>query len=416
MTEKRISSLLTLLVLTVMTAFGVSPEQAVERFVKASGLRPGSVAVKIVDLKDGKTVGEYNGSTPLVPASIMKSVTTAALLDKVGPDYRYHTQVYLDGPMDMGIVRGNLVIEGAMDPSLNSRSEPVSEEFVGEIVDRLKLLGIHKIEGRIIVDQSKFEGNSRPASWQKEDFKETYGTGSHSFNFESNSNGKFSVENPAKVFESRLLSRLAKEGILIDMKDLGDGSRERILDHVSAPIDEIMRSCMMRSDNLFAESMLRTYGKLNGGNGSTEEAAEEETEMWRKKKMPMEGVRIIDGSGLSRQNRVTADFMTSVLRSMSGNPYYASFFPLAGQEGTLKKFLAATPLDSYVAMKTGSMKGIQCYAGYKLDEDYVPTHAIVIMMNDITGSRTKAKTAAEKMLLSIFEQPTDNKDEERETE
>lgn len=160
---------------------------------------------------------------------------------------------------------------------------------------------------------------------------------------------------------------------------------------------------MMRSDNLFAESMLRTYGKLEGCNGSTTEATEREIALWTTKNLPLEGVIIVDGSGLSRSNRVTADFMSELLMSMSNNPHYASFFPLAGQEGTLKSFLAETPLDSYVAMKTGSMRGIQCYAGYKLDEDYAPTHVIVIIMNDITKSRDRAKKAAENMLLSIFQ-------------
>ena len=159
---------------------------------------------------------------------------------------------------------------------------------------------------------------------------------------------------------------------------------------------------MMRSDNLFAECMLRTYGKLNGGDGSTADAAEKEAAMWKKKGMPLDGVNIIDGSGLSRSNRVTADFMTSVLKDMADNEVYASFFPLAGQEGTLKSFLAGTPLDSYIAMKTGSMKGIQCYAGYLLDENYAPTHTVVIIMNDITGSRDRAKKAAQEMLLGIF--------------
>ena len=49
--------------------------------------------------------------------------------------------------------------------------------------------------------------------------------------------------------------------------------------------------------------------------------------------------------------------MTGMLGVMGDNATYASFFPLAGQEGTLKSFLAETPLDSYIAMKTGSMKG-----------------------------------------------------------
>ncbi len=54
-----------------------------------------------------------------------------------------------------------------------------------------------------------------------------------------------------------------------------------------------------------------------------------------------------------------------------------------------------------MAMKTASMKGIQCYAGYKLDEEFAPTHSIVIIMNDI-GPRASARKAAEELLLGIF--------------
>lgn len=374
----------------------------VERFVKASGIKPESVAVMITDLSDNNVIGSHNISTPLIPASIMKSVTTAALLNKVGPNYRYHTGIFIDGPLDMGILRGNLVIVGACDPSVNSMSEPYGQNIIEEITDALRLAGINKIEGKIIIDESEFAGSPRPDSWMAADFRESYGTGIHAFNFENNARGGRSVENPSSVFISRLKSALAKEMISIDEKDLGIGKRTQIFDHVSPPIDEIMRSCMMRSDNMFAEAMLRTYGKLEGKDGSTPSAANREYAFWVERKMPMEGVEIIDGSGLSRQNRVTAEFMNGILTQMSGDATYASFFPLAGQEGTLKKFLAETPLDSYIAMKTGSMKGIQCYAGYKLDEDYVPTHSVVIIMNDIVGKRDRVRKAAENMLLDIF--------------
>ncbi len=110
---------------------------------------------------------------------------------------------------------------------------------------------------------------------------------------------------------------------------------------------------------------------------------------------------LIDGSGLSRSNRVTADFINGILQRMGTNEDYASLMPLAGQGGTLAEFLKSTALDAYVAMKTGSMKGIQCYAGYKLDEEFAPTHSIVIIMNDI-GPRASARKAAEELLLGIF--------------
>lgn len=386
-------------------AYAVDPQEAVKTFTRTNGVNPGSVAVKITDLSTGKTIGAHNTNKSLVPASIMKSVTTAALLRTTGPDYRYKTTVYTDGPLDMGILRGNLIIEGACDPSLNSTVEPYGTDILQEITETLKNMGINKIEGMIIVDEEQFAGSPRPASWQAADFSQSYGTGSHAFNFENNASGRRSIENPKGIFLTRLKNNLTKSGISVDGKDLGEGERKAVFVHMSPTIDEIMRSCMMRSDNLFAESMLRTYGKLNLGDGSTEDAASKEYAMWKKRQMPLDGVTIIDGSGLSRSNKVTADFMTAVLSSMADNEVYASFFPLAGQDGTLKKFLAETPLDSYIAMKTGSMKGIQCYAGYLLDDNYAPTHTVVIIMNDITGSRDRAKKAAQKMLLDIFTEP-----------
>ena len=391
-----------LLLVKATLLMAVTSEEAVRKFVNTCGIRPESVAVMIVNLADGDTLGQHNTSMPLLPASIMKAVTTATLLEKASADYRYHTPIYIDGPLDMGILRGNLIVEGACDPSVNSAVEPFGQDIIEEITDALRLAGITKIEGNVLIDETAYGGTPRPASWHPSDFKEAYGTGIHTINFENNANGRKSVENPSRVFMSRLKRALSAEMITIDGKDLGEGKRTLLFDHVSPPVDEIMRSCMMRSDNMFAEAMLRTYGKLEGKDGSTETAATRELAYWTDRDMPMEGVEIIDGSGLSRSNRVTADFMTGMLGVMGDNATYASFFPLAGQEGTLKSFLAETPLDSYIAMKTGSMKGVQCYAGYKVDENYMPTHSVVIIMNDITGSRSKAKKAAETMLLEIF--------------
>lgn len=382
--------------------WSASGDEAMAEFLRRNGVPDNSVSVKIIDLADGSIIASHNESVPLVPASIMKSVTTAALLETTGPDWRYHTRIFIDGPNDFGYLRGNLIIEGACDPTVNSNKEPFSEDIIQEITDALTYQRINRIEGSIIIDENNFDGAPRPTSWAKEDCSKYYGTGSHAFNYSDNATGERAVHNPSANFISQLKKNLTYHGIDIEDNPMSEGKRIQIHDHLSAPIDEIMRSCMMRSDNLFAESILRTYGKIQGGDGSTTEAVSREIGLWKNKNLPLDGVEIIDGSGLSRDNRMTANFMTALLSDMSSNPYYASFFPLAGQEGTLKKFLAGTPLDSYVAMKTGSMKGIQCYAGYKLDDDFAPTHAIVIIMNGITNSRDRAKKAAEKLLLSIF--------------
>ena len=159
---------------------------------------------------------------------------------------------------------------------------------------------------------------------------------------------------------------------------------------------------MRRSDNMFAESLLRTYSLARKHKGSTAEGARLEMDYWRKKGVDSEGVNVVDGSGLSRSNRLTAKFLGEVLAQMADNVDYVSYFPLAGQEGTLRNFLKDSELDSYIAMKTGSMNGIQCYAGYKLDEDYAPTHVVVVMVNNMTSARSNLRKEVATMLLEIF--------------
>ena len=227
-------------------------DDALKEFLKKNGIPSGSVSVKIVDLADGSVVASHNADKPLVPASIMKSVTTAALLESAGPDWQYHTRIYIDGPSDFGYLRGNIIVEGACDPTLNSDKEPFSQDIVEEICQTLSSLRIDRIEGSILIDEKNFKGASRPSSWAKEDCNKYYGTGSHALNYSDNANGDHAVNNPSNTFISTLKKRLQAQGIELEDKPISEGKRIQIYDHASAPLDEIMRSCMMRSDNLFA--------------------------------------------------------------------------------------------------------------------------------------------------------------------
>ena len=391
--KSEISRLMMLLAL-LLVCISVRAD-VMEEFAAARGVNGGQSAFIVLDLNSGEVIASHNPAEPLVPASIMKSVTTAALLSHLDEDYRYETKIYTEGPVREGVLEGNLLVVGSGDPSLNSKYVNNNSDICQEIANALRSAGISQIKGKIVVDEEIWSGPSVPQSWMSGDLPHAYGTGSHGLNFEDNASGSRSVANPAAVFSTRLKSVLTRYGISVTNESLRQGDSKLLFTHTSVPLDEIMRSCMMRSDNQYAEALLRTYGVVVNGKGNTEKSARHEMEYWRKQKAPMSGVNIIDGSGLSRQNRVTAN------ASKASNPYYASFFPLAGQEGTLKSFLAGTPLDGYVAMKTGSMRGIQCYAGYKLDDNYVPTHVIVVIMNEI-GDRGRAREAVKKALLQLF--------------
>ncbi len=400
---------ITLLVLLVMvaTAFAATP---LDRFLNCKSVAAGSTAVLVQDLATGETLVAHNTDRPLLPASIMKTVTIAGLLQEKGPDERFHTYVYADGPIKGNTIEGDLLIMGGGDPTLGANCLPESADIADEIIAAFNHKGITIINGDIRVDTSLYTGPACPPSWAAGDLNEAYGTGCHALNFRRNATGSRAVKNPESVFLSYLSSRLRSAGISIagttkvGTEGLSDKEEStELLDHVSDVYAEVMRSCMMRSDNLFAENLLRTFGIARGKEGSTEAAASEMLSYWKAAGIPTKGVTLIDGSGLSRSNRVTANFINGILRTLGDNEDYASFMPLAGQEGTLSDFLKGTELDAYVAMKTGSMKGIQCYAGYKLDEQFAPTHSIVIIMNDI-GTRSVARKAAENLLLEIFDE------------
>lgn len=378
-----------------------------EDFLRNKAVNAETTAVLVKNLQTGEVLASHNADASLLPASIMKTVTIAALLKEAGPNEQFHTRVYADGQIADGKIKGDLVIIGGGDPTLGANCLPESADIGEEIVDVLKNLGIKEIEGCVRIDTSFYKGPACPPSWVKEDRRESYGTGSHALNFRRNAAGSRAVSNPEVIFARYIESALNSTGIKtsgtkIDSEWLhGEAEAQLLLDHVSDIYAEVMRSCMMRSDNLFAENLLRTFALARGKEGSTADGAAEMMNYWSHHGVPLKGVNIIDGSGLSRSNRVTADFISEILNMMNADEDYSTFMPLAGQEGTMSDFLKDTALDSYVAMKTGSMRGIQCYAGYKLDEYFAPTHTIVIIMNGI-GSRQQARHAAERLLLELF--------------
>ncbi|MCM1377553.1 MAG: D-alanyl-D-alanine carboxypeptidase [Prevotella sp.] len=375
---------------------------ALNNLLRSSAIDSTHFAILVTDLASGEVLADFASDQPLIPASIQKSMTIASLLNFSDAEKRYETKVFLQGKLHHGVLDGNLVVKGFGDPSVNSSAEPKTPDFLSEIIDALKKHEIDSIAGKIIIDDSYFAGASCPPSWGSGNMAQSYGTGSHAFNFERNASGNSSIRNIADYFRRRLSARLASSGIALGNNNFDGGKKSLLCTHHSAPLEEVLRSCMMRSDNLYAECFLRQFSKNRGGDGSTEDGADRELKYWKHCGAPDKGIVIVDGSGLSRSNRMTAQFLTYILRDMSDNVDYVSFFPLAGQEGTLKNFMKGSRLDSYLALKTGSMTGIQCYAGYLLDEDFAPTHTVVIIVNNLRADRSILRKHLSDFLLSIF--------------
>lgn len=119
--------------------------------------------LQVVDVLTGDVVYEHGGADMLAPASTMKVVTSAAALRNLGPSYRFTTDVYYDGEIDPdGTLTGNLYIKGHGDPT-----------FVGEklwkMIAEIELMGVEKVDGNVVFDDSFHSGGTTIVGWDKVD-------------------------------------------------------------------------------------------------------------------------------------------------------------------------------------------------------------------------------------------------------
>lgn len=396
----------------------------------------------------------YNSSRLMVPASTTKCVTAAAAILGLPSDFRFETCVYMSGPVDAGKLSGNLVIAADGDPTLQSSHFPSSPGLVSEIYAALDRRGVSGISGSLVIDDGGFPAVAYSGSWMVEDIGCDYGAGLYGFNYRDNkmslrigadgdvnstipgievidmlatgrkdissypvpelgavilygsrpSSGvttTVTVSNPcpsvAFASEFETVCHFDNEEVSTDA-----GIRELLLTYRSPTRDEILRSMMVRSDNLFAEGMLRALVNDSSGLKSASRAIEAERRVFKDAGIDMSGQKIIDGSGLARNTLLSPRFMGDMLSRMSVRDDYVALFPKVGGEGTVKRLLKGTRLDGMLALKSGSMGGVLCYAGYKINSKGEPTHVVVIMVNNFLCKPAEIRKAIEHYLLEIF--------------
>jgi D-alanyl-D-alanine carboxypeptidase/D-alanyl-D-alanine-endopeptidase (penicillin-binding protein 4) len=122
----------------------------------------------VVSLEQGDTLFAQNADRLLVPASNLKLFTSAAALYYLGPDFRYNTFLLATGPVEGGVLQGDLVVYGTGDPTISSRYGSQLEVWQA-FADTLGALGIREVRGDVIGDGSYFAGAATGAGW-KEDY------------------------------------------------------------------------------------------------------------------------------------------------------------------------------------------------------------------------------------------------------
>jgi D-alanyl-D-alanine carboxypeptidase/D-alanyl-D-alanine-endopeptidase (penicillin-binding protein 4) len=140
------------------------PPPVARAFVEA-GIPAGSIGVAVQEIGAPQPLVAHQATRALNPASVMKLVTTLAALELLGPEYRWKTEAYLAGPLEEGVLRGDLVIKGTGDPK-------ITVEQWRSFMTALRTEGLAVIEGNLVLDRSFFAPIAhRPGAFDGEPLK-----------------------------------------------------------------------------------------------------------------------------------------------------------------------------------------------------------------------------------------------------
>ena len=157
-------------------------EKALELLLSDSAMTNSSLSFCVLNLSNAETLIEYNSGKSLIPGSVLKLFTSVAALELLGPEYRFTTKIGYTGNLNKkdGRLDGNIIITGSGDPSLGSEYfYDHYRNFLSDWVTEIKKLGIKKIAGRIITDDSRYDYQPVPAKWLWEDAGNYYGAGTY---------------------------------------------------------------------------------------------------------------------------------------------------------------------------------------------------------------------------------------------
>lgn len=400
----------------------------------------------VYDPKTKKVISSYNESTPLVPASTTKLLTTETALNLLGENYRWNTQLEYSGIVDEnGTLNGNLYVVGSGDPSLGTNKAGAGSyrDIISDFIGGLSREGIKKVNGDIIIQTALFKGNIavlpenvvwlennnyylpagttreiNPANEKLIVKKSGFSTDKKFFYVSPYAHQMVYAERydgdgvlttklpdaPAYLANS-FRTTLVKSGIpvtgkvITKMTDAAPENRKMLSAYKSPTLGDIIYYTNQHSDNSLAEALLRTVGFQKLGDQTSESGRIVVTDHLKNAGFDMMGLNYIDGSGLSRSNNVTPISQVKFLTSLMDEKYYRSYLtslPIGGQSGTLKRMFLGTG-NGQVFAKTGTLNKVKTLAGY-LKTNSGKTLVFSLMVNNYSGSVDMVKKRMEKIL------------------
>ncbi|MEY8578574.1 D-alanyl-D-alanine carboxypeptidase/D-alanyl-D-alanine-endopeptidase [Corynebacteriaceae bacterium 6-324] len=347
-----------------------------------------TLGAQVINTTDGEVLWEHDATTPLIPASSTKVLTAAAAALSIEDDARLTTEV-LRAPGS-----NTAVIKAAGDVWMTT-------EQMDELAEQIQASG----EGidTVFIDTSVWSGDEQAPGWDP-----------------GNVDGGFVAPmQPAMLYGGRIgdtvgdvprshtpaLDVANAVATRIDAPNVGTGpvpeGAEVIASVESEPFAQRAEQMMKHSDNVMAEAIGRELAIATGAEASFEGATEATVQLLDDSSFNTDNITIHDNSGLSEDNRITADLLTHIvadaatadtLREILG------YLPVAGGEGTLADRYADLSGRGFVRAKTGTLTGVSALSGTALgNSGNVYAFTFLVNDGDILGAR-----AAQDAMASVL--------------
>jgi len=320
-------------------------------------------AAYVVDLSTGQAVFSRNASLPLLPASNEKLALTYGALTALGPAFRIETDVLGEGEQTGGTWQGDLVLKGYGDPTLSSRG-------LAALAQQVHADGITRVTGRVLGDETWFDSRRTAPGWKASFYIEESPPLS-ALIVDRGLVGRFTSRNPALSAAQLFRKALVHAGVRVaGAAELGAADEQAVaLGSIDSPtLASIVRWMDRVSDNFTAEMLLKELGAVQAGRGTTAAGVAVVRQLLVQAGVPMDGVRLVDGSGLSLLDRMTANALVSLLSTMwddpEVHPELVASLPVAGRTGTLHDRMRRSAATGIVVAKTGTTDNASALSGF----------------------------------------------------
>ena len=353
----------TFVVLAAASPATGSLKTRLDRALRVQGVSSSQTGAIVYDLSLDAYVYRKNQALALKPASNEKLPVAVTALSILQPGYTIPTELRAKGHQTGSVWNGKLILKGYGDPALSGSQ-------LGRLARAVEKKGITRVTGAIVGDETFFDKVRVGPGWKASFYKDECPPLSALIVNRGHFRG-YITSRPALAAAKMLRSKLVDRGIKVDGRaKLGraDPSSAVIATERSPALRWLVRSMDRQSDNFYAETFVKLLGALEADEGSTTAGTRVVRQELRRRNVPLRGVVIADGSGLSAYDRLTAKTTARLLRSAFADGDISSAFvdslPTAGVNGTLVDRMTSGPAYRNVYAKTGTTDSASALSGY----------------------------------------------------